>query len=86
MRDQNQKSKNEKFLRIGCELVDESSKVGVAHFHGLKLRATLGAAQLELLDNVRNLNNKSENQQLRINQRNKTFSNRCVSFCSRMVA
>ena len=35
------------------EKVDEGGEVGVAHFHALELRLRLTAADLELLDDVR---------------------------------
>ena len=39
-------------VRVGREVVDEGREFGVTHFHALKLRLCLGAAQLELFDNI----------------------------------
>ena len=46
---------NDHYVGTGGELVDERGKLLVLDHHGLELVVGLDAAQLELLDNVRNL-------------------------------
>ena len=39
-------------VSVPCESVDVHRELRVAHFHSLELRLRLGAAELELLDDV----------------------------------